>query len=257
MLPWYIPNSAMPENLQQQFNNLVANQTPLSLLRLAETINSSNSHQIPNIEQFCTKKTHIDYAEKLSKNLIKHGSDKSEKHNYHLIYGTILAELKATPRILEIGLGSNNTDIPSNMSADGKPGASLRAFRALLPKSIIDGADIDPTIQVDGCRIFHIDQTDSSSFEKISQLGSNKYDLIIDDGLHAPNANFNTLEFALRHISSEGIIVVEDIPERAVHLWLIVTLLMKSSPYKCHIIRTKVDFIFVCYFRSANIFSCP
>ena len=48
--------------------------------------------------------------------------------------------------IFEIGLGSINTKIVSNMGKFGKPGASLRAFRDFCPNAIIYGADIDQSI---------------------------------------------------------------------------------------------------------------
>ena len=40
--------------------------------------------------------------------------------------------------IFEVGLGTNNVDVPSNMGKDGKPGASLRAWRDYFPNADID-----------------------------------------------------------------------------------------------------------------------
>ena len=60
----------------------------------------------------------------------KYGSDKSTGHNYHLLYSWLLAPKRGEDlSMLEIGLGTNNIDVPSNMGLEGRPGASLRAFR--------------------------------------------------------------------------------------------------------------------------------
>ena len=69
--------------------------------------------------------------------------------------------------ILEIGLGTNNVDVVSNMGRDGIPGASLRAFRDYLINSKIYGADIDKSILFSEERIetYFVDQTNDTSFE--------------------------------------------------------------------------------------------
>ena len=42
-------------------------------------------------------------------------------------------------------------------------------------------------------------------------FGSQRFDLVIDDGLYAPGANLNVLEFALQHLRPGGYVVIEDI----------------------------------------------
>ena len=59
-----------------------------------------------------------------------------------MVYAKYLNQQKIK-KTLEIGLGFNNTEIMSNMSKLGNPGASLFAFRDFLPQSEIWGADID------------------------------------------------------------------------------------------------------------------
>ena len=76
----------------------------------------------------------------------QYGSDKSH-HNYHLLYAGLLGPKRSSHlRILEIGLGTNNPDILSNMGPGGKLGASLRAFRAFCPNAELFRADIDHRI---------------------------------------------------------------------------------------------------------------
>jgi len=149
----------------------------------------------------------------------KHGSDKSTDHDYFEVYGSILAEKRNEPlRILEVGLGTNNLAFQSNMGLGGRPGASLRAFRDWAPMADVFGADIDRGVLFTEDRIntFFVDQCDTASLQSLSaQIGSN-FDLIIDDGLHLPHANFNTIEALLPLLKSDGTMVVEDID--AVHL---------------------------------------
>ena len=59
----------------------------------------------------------------------KYKSDKSLNHNYHLIYGALFPDTNKVKKILEIGLGTNNEKLISNMGKNGSPGASVRAFR--------------------------------------------------------------------------------------------------------------------------------
>ena len=151
----------------------------------------------------------------LSDLFIKNGSDKSALHDYHLVYGSILsAKRHQEINILEVGLGTNNLDIPSNMGALGKPGASLRAFRDWAPHANIYGADVDRRILFNEKRIstYWVDQTDKESLRKLADsLHGIRFDLIIDDGLHLPHAAINMLDAILPLLADDGVYVVEDI----------------------------------------------
>lgn len=144
----------------------------------------------------------------------KHGSDKATMHDYHRLYGSILSSKRNDSiNILEIGLGTNNPKIPSNMSVWGKPGASMRAWRDWAPKANIYGADIDKDILFEEPRIktFWVDQTNPASLSELAARFDIKFDLIIDDGLHEPNANINTIHALLPLLKDDGTLVVEDI----------------------------------------------
>ena len=153
--------------------------------------------------------------DQLGKLFAQYGSDKSTSHDYHLVYGSVLSSKRAAAfNILEIGLGTNNIDVPSNMGLGGKPGASLRAFRDWAPRAHIYGADVDKRILFEEHRIstFWVDQTDRDSLDRLrASMGDRRFDLIIDDGLHLPHANINTLDALLPLLSEDGVFVVEDI----------------------------------------------
>ena len=62
-------------------------------------------------------------------------------HNYTLLYTELFKKFKPK-RIFELGLGSNNINIPSNMGSEGRPGASLYGWSEYFPDAKVYGADI-------------------------------------------------------------------------------------------------------------------
>jgi len=151
---------------------------------------------------------------------MKYGSDKSlPRHQYHIVYKWIMLQHCATHdcrkmRTLEIGLGKNNTRLISTMGQGGRPGASLRGFRDLLPEARVFGADIDRDILFleDRIRTAYVNQLDPASFDHLyAEFGSEPFDLVIDDGLHSLGANLNTLVWALSVVKTDSWIVIEDI----------------------------------------------
>jgi hypothetical protein len=143
-------------------------------------------------------------------------SDKATKHNYHIIYSSLLAPKRQHPlSIWEIGLGTNDPNHASSMGINGMPGASLRAFAKWAPQSRLYGADNDKSTLFEEERIqtFYLDQTIPSTFvEAFSTLPNDlMFDLIIDDGLHTSWANLTSINFALTKLKEDGVLVVEDI----------------------------------------------
>lgn len=118
--------------------------------------------------------------------------------------------------MLEIGLGTNDPILISTMGTGVHLcGSSLRSFRDYLPHSIIYGADVDKNclFKEQNINTFFVDQLDFPSFNELYiNCGNLPFDVIIDDGLHCIGANINTIFFALQHINSNGVIIIEDIP---------------------------------------------
>ena len=147
-----------------------------------------------------------------------YGSDKGGKskiHNFSDYYSLIFYFKKnQIKNLLEVGLGTNNINLPSNMGTDGNPLASLRAWQDYFENADIYGADIDKTIlQNEGrIRTFFVDQTCKSSIEAMfKNIGNVLFDIIIDDGLHKFEANINLFENSFKHLSKEGIYIIEDV----------------------------------------------
>ena len=177
--------------------------------------------------------------------LDKYQSDKATTHNYYLLYSDILKSRSEVKRVFEIGLGTNNIDVVSHMGPGGKPGASLRAFRDFLKNAEIFGADIDKRVLFSEQRIktYWIDQTDKNSFQQLNQSIPNDFDLMIDDGLHSPNANLHSLEFFLPKLRIGGWAIIEDIGVAAQPLWEIVGAALPSK-YDPIIFKTKSAILF-------------
>jgi len=173
--------------------------------------------------------------------LDKYQSDKATTHNYYILYSDILKSRSEVKRVFEIGLGTNNINVVSNMGPGGKPGASLRAFRDFLENAEIFGADIDKRVLFSEERIktYWIDQTDKNSFQQLNHSIPNDFDLMIDDGLHSPNANLHSLEFFLPKLRIGGWAIIEDIGVAAQPLWEIVGAALPSKTI--HFIASYLD----------------
>ena len=159
----------------------------------------------------------------------RHGSDKGNarntaQHNYTIFYEKLFLPMKEKPlRLFELGLGTNNTDVPSNMGPNGKPGASHRGWREFFPNAQIFGADIDSRVlfQEDRISTFYCDQTSPTS---INELWSNDalcepYDIIVEDGLHEYNANVCFFENSFHMLKSGGVYIIEDIKYNAINAY--------------------------------------
>ena len=150
----------------------------------------------------------------------KYGSDKGSNdiknshHNYTILYYNLFKE-KCYKKlsIFELGLGTNNINIKSNMGPNGKPGASLYGWREFFPNSNIYGADIDKDILFQSEKIFtyYCDQTDKNSIFQMWNSLENKFDIIIEDGLHTFEANVTFFENSIHKLNTDGYYIIEDI----------------------------------------------
>lgn len=146
------------------------------------------------------------------------GSDKGDScHNYTTFYAKLFKKLRNKYiKIFELGIGTNYLDVPSNMGAEGNPGASLYAWEKYFPKAEVYGADIDKRIlfQTPIIKTFYCDQTDPLSIFKMfnhKDLIDSYFDIMIDDGLHEFNANLNFLIYSIKKLRRNGIYIVEDL----------------------------------------------
>jgi SAM-dependent methyltransferase len=207
---------------------------------------SKNRVKHIGVDDVSTKKS-LDYSNNLKDIFNRNNSDKAAEANlYHLLYAFLLPNQEALEKIFEIGLGTNNVDVVSNMGANGHPGASLRSFREFFPNAEIYGADVDKRILFSERKIktFHVDQTDDATFLELDKSIPDDFDLMIDDGLHSVNANIRSLLFFLRKIKVGGFAVVEDIGESALPLWELVGSMLDEK-FESFIYTTSKSQVFV------------
>ena len=147
-----------------------------------------------------------------------YGSDKggrNNQHNYSEYYSELFFnERKNIKNFLEIGLGTNDVNVLSNMGEKGVPLASLKAWRDYFENANIYGADIDKKILKNHERIktYFVDQTDPKTIELLfKNIGISEFDVILDDGLHDYNANICLFENSIKFLSNTGIYIIEDI----------------------------------------------
>ncbi len=184
----------------------------------------------------------IDYTKstELCEIMGRYGSDKghinisSSPHNYTIFYYNLFKDIKNNNlRIFELGLGTNNINLPSNMGVDGKPGASLYGWKEFFKNSNIFGADIDKNIlfNTDRIKTFYCDQTNIDSIRNLwneKELEEN-FDIIIEDGLHTFEANVCFFENSIHKLKKNGYYIIEDI-------------YIDSTPYENKIIEWKNKF---------------
>ena len=161
------------------------------------------------------------------------GNNKSDKgnryiltcwHNYTPFYYSIFKDMREKPlRLFELGLGTNNTDIPSNMGSHGRPGASLYGWTEFFTNAQIFGADIDKGILFNSDRIstFFCDQTKPEIIKSMwdEEKLKEDFDIIIEDGLHTFEANVCFFENSIHKLKPNGYYIIEDIVNTEINLF--------------------------------------
>ncbi|WP_233830132.1 hypothetical protein [Paraburkholderia sp. ZP32-5] len=241
--PQFIPNSEGSYKARAKLTVDAINQTLPLLSELAASVGRPRAPVI-EIADFPANDEQRQAAAALKEYLDARGSDKSSYHSYHHLYGAILADREAMRSVIEIGIGTHHSDTVSYM-VRGEAGGSLRAFRDFLPFAQIHGADIDRRVLFEEERIktFFVDQTDPAAFEQLARSVPGECDLIIDDGLHSPHANIQTLIFGLKKVRLGGWVVVEDIAHDALPVWHAVNALLPNR-YQTYIVNEQHALLF-------------
>ncbi len=173
------------------------------------------------------------------------GSDKASWHDYYLLYSRLFDDLGNVEKVVEVGIGSQSTQYLSHMGSNTTPGSSLRALRDFFPAAQVFGADIDPQVlfEEERIRTVVVDQTDPQSFAGLAAIAGADVDLLIDDGLHSPDANLNTLAFGLTCVRSGGWIVIEDIAHEALDVWRAAARML-SERGECSLVEARHQCLF-------------
>lgn len=136
----------------------------------------------------------------------KYGCDKAKKHHYHTVYEPEFDSLRNEPiNILEVGVFK---------------GDSIRAWLDYFPNATIYGIDLFKRVSIEDIDVLHDDRVkfikaDSTNIGVRSQIKKYwpriRFDIIIDDGLHTPDANAKTLHNLYPLLKKNGRYYVEDV----------------------------------------------
>jgi hypothetical protein len=216
------------------------NNFPRQLLNLqANSENFVSVDQLSQFKQFLGANKREMSFHTVSNAFNSFGTDKS-RTGLTSVYQILLASLPPHSNLLEIGIGTNNPRLISSMGKHGKPGASLLAYNNLINDCKIFGVDIDPDIifNFSSIKTTVADQKSLPSLMSLpNKFGVDSFDLIIDDGLHSPSANLNSLAFGLKHCRPGGLIWIEDIPHRSLEIWFLVKNLIQRDCSFFEVIR--------------------
>ncbi len=200
----------------------------INIKKLLSKINEFRQERIlKNINGNFVNISYIDNNNILSELCEKYGSDKgfmnyhSKKpyawrpHSYASFYHSIFCLNRESIKfVYECGIGTNNLNIKSNMTENAEPGASLRVWKDYFVNANIFGGDIDKNIlfEEDRIKTYFVDQLNVSSIKFMwEKTGVEKFDIIIDDGLHEPKANLNFFFNSIHKLKENGIYIIEDV----------------------------------------------
>ena len=136
----------------------------------------------------------------------KYECDKGWKHEYEKVYEPDFEALKEQPiNILDIGIWK---------------GASMEAWLDYFPNATVYGIDIFtrvtpeevPALSKDRTKWLQGDSTSPKIVREIKKAwGDVKFDIIIDDGKHTPEANQLTFRHIFPFLKEDGRYYIEDI----------------------------------------------
>jgi hypothetical protein len=224
-------------NVLKEFAEFAPNVTGESSQKIENTV-----FNIKNYTKYAVKLAGIDRSinelsslgnssnRKLGNIFQKYGSDK-KTHEYDYLYQKIIDSDADVKFIVEIGIGSNNPEVMSNMSQYGSPGASLKSFRDYIENSHVIGLEYDKSVLFSDDRIetFFYDQNSDSSVSEMATKLENQVDLLIDDGLHSIIANINSIKLAESVLKKGGYLVIEDIGSDSLNSFMVIFELVKSK----------------------------
>ena len=135
--------------------------------------------------------------QKFSTYLKKYNSSKP-MGNYRKYLDKLFIRIKQPRTILEFGISE---------------GAGILALKDYFKYSKLWGLDIDKNTFIKDKRIKcgYCDQLKLISIKKILKKFNTKFDLIIDDGWHHPEAQINSIISSLPYLNNDGIYITEDI----------------------------------------------
>ncbi len=158
----------------------------------------------------------------LAENYALDKSISTKCHNYIPGYTTLFEEKRySTKNVLEIGIGSvENGQMSGVVHLGYRTGNSLRCWRDYFINANIYGIDIFPH-ELNEPRIttYTCDQSSSKELDEVLYKINSPLDIIIDDGSHRLDHQAFSFLYLEKHLSDNGIYVIEDIQPSGIELF--------------------------------------
>lgn len=185
---------------------------------------ASSEEKMNALESFISSMNPAGHGSELCEIMQHYNSDKSTVHSYTQLYDFLFRDIRETAQnVLEMGIGSVDPNFAYTMGANGTVGASLRGWRAYFTQAQIFGADIaeKELFEEERIKTFFANQLDIPSIQSMfKKTGVEKFDVIIDDGLHCFEANHTFLRVAIDHVKDGGLYIIEDIAPRGIEAFV-------------------------------------
>jgi hypothetical protein len=69
------------------------------------------------------------------------------------------------------------------------------------------------------------------------------FDLLVDDGLHSQEGNFNFMVFAMDLVRDDGTIVIEDVDEGDLCFWIVAARVLEIA--FCYLVKTQFSYVVI------------
>jgi len=129
----------------------------------------------------------------------KYGTDKAEHHQFTPFYNSHLEKHREEFKyVMEIGILTN---------------ASLKMWEEYFPNATIVGIDneVREEHKTDRTSIFLADQSQPHQLERVIELTTKEYDMILDDGSHIVNHQYISWATLFPYVKSGGYYIIEDL----------------------------------------------
>ncbi len=138
-------------------------------------------------------------TDKLSELGLHYGTDKAGHHQFTPFYNEHLEKHRDEFRnVMEIGILTN---------------ASLRMWEDYFPNATIVGVDneVREEYQADRVKIFLADQSQPAQLERVIELTTKEYDMILDDGSHLVPHQYISWATLFQYVKPGGYYIIEDL----------------------------------------------
>lgn len=138
-------------------------------------------------------------TDKLTELGLLYGTDKAGHHQFTPFYNSVLEKHKEEfTNVMEIGILTN---------------ASLRMWEDFFPNATIVGVDneVRQEYEADRVKIFLADQSQPNQLERVIDLTTNEYDMILDDGSHLAPHQYISWATLFKYVKPGGYYIIEDL----------------------------------------------